>query len=213
MKKLSVDMDTLSVSNSNVSQRVGSSRRMSTAVGLSPGPTGSRRMSTIVGFSPAPTGSTASSGGIGKGLAGLMMMKRKLSHWRANRASTVTIKKKLENTYRMEPSQRGKFCSAAVEKTIREVLEEMLQNERGYVAQHTTRLSKPIASAIQARVKAMGYDRYKLVVTVMLLQEKDQGVQAASRALWDDDKDNFAEAEYKRGDLIAVANVYGIYFE
>ncbi len=51
-----------------------------------------------------------------------------------------------------------------------------------------------VTEAIKARVKALAYPRYKVVVQVILGQSKHQGVKIASRCLWDTDTDNYASA-------------------
>ncbi len=44
---------------------------------------------------------------------------------------------------------------------------------------------------------ALNYPRYKVIVQVVLGQNKQQGVRVASRCLWDTDADNFASFTYK----------------
>ena len=49
----------------------------------------------------------------------------------------------------------------------------------------------------------LGYERYKLVVQVVLGENRQQGVRVISRCLWDPDTDNFTSYSYKnvRGGL------------
>ncbi len=43
---------------------------------------------------------------------------------------------------------------------------------------------------------ALNYPRYKVVVQVVLGQNKHQGVKIASRCLWDTETDNYASFSY-----------------
>ena len=44
---------------------------------------------------------------------------------------------------------------------------------------------------------ALGYDRYKLIVQVVLGENRQQGVRVMSRCLWDPDTDNYASYSFK----------------
>ena len=152
-------------------------------------------------------------------IASLLMMKRKLSRWRANRmfswnmSSVPTKKKPLENTFKMEPENNTKFCAVKIQTLVQDILEDMLQNQRGYDAKICFSMSQCITDTIKARVKGLGYHRYKLVVHVTMAQDSSQGLEVASRCVWDNERDNFATASYKTGDLVVIANVFGTYFE
>ena len=82
----------------------------------------------------------ASSGGPNQSsIASLLMMKRKLSRWRANRMfswnmTSAPTKKPLENTFKMEPENNTKFCAVKIQTLMQDILEDMLQNEKGYDA-------------------------------------------------------------------------------
>lgn len=55
--------------------------------------------------------------------------------------------------------------------------------------------------------------RYKIVCIVHIGQLKDQGIQIASRCLWDSAHDSFATYEFKNRSLYAIASVYFVYNE
>ena len=174
--------------------------------------TGNDQGGPLPGDIPSPGGNRSS-------LAGILMMKRKLSQWRANRlfswnmASSPIKKKPLENTYKLDPDSEKKFCAGKVRAAIEDVLEDMLQNQKGYDAKICSTLSQCISDSIKTRVKSMGYQRYKLVIHVLMTQDLSQGIEEASRCVWDNERDNFATAHYRTGDLVVVANVFGTYFE
>lgn len=63
------------------------------------------------------------------------------------------------------------------------------------------------------QVKALGYERYKLIVQVTLGQKKGQAMRLVSRCLWDTATDNFATAYYENDSLYCVCQCYGLYIE
>ncbi|KAH3850411.1 hypothetical protein DPMN_092822 [Dreissena polymorpha] len=70
-----------------------------------------------------------------------------------------------------------------------------------------------LTDLIKSRVKDMGFQRYKYVVTVTIGQDSNQGVRVVSRCLWNKDTDNYAETSYNKNGLCAEAAMYACYFE
>lgn len=66
---------------------------------------------------------------------------------------------------------------------------------------------------IRERVKALGFDRHKLVVHVSLGELKGQTFSSCSRCLWDTATDGFASESFKNESLFATAQVFALYFE
>jgi hypothetical protein len=116
----------------------------------------------------------------------------------------------MENTYRMEPYT--KFSAKQVTQIIEEVLEGQLEEEE-YDPRATKQMAKTLSTIITSRVKSLKFDRYKIVTIVTLGQVADQGVQIASRCLFDTQWDNFGSGSYKNSSLFGVATVFGIYYE
>eukprot|EP01012_Entosiphon_sulcatum_P011112 TRINITY_DN1665_c0_g1_i1.p1 TRINITY_DN1665_c0_g1~~TRINITY_DN1665_c0_g1_i1.p1 ORF type:complete len:111 (-),score=25.11 TRINITY_DN1665_c0_g1_i1:137-469(-) len=87
-------------------------------------------------------------------------------------------------TYLMKPRPGTKFMKRDVEKVLLQILEENLK-ETKYHAEEMGNLSKDLCAKIQAKVKTMGYERYKLVTQVVITEAKGQGQRIASRCLWD----------------------------
>jgi hypothetical protein len=59
----------------------------------------------------------------------------------------------------------------------------------------------------------MDFPRYKIISNVIIGQCKDQGLETASRAVWDAKNDNFSYVVYKNTSLFAIGLVHGVYFE
>lgn len=116
---------------------------------------------------------------------------------------------KYENTYKTEPDVR--FESYKVKKIMNETLKEWLTGVE--YSPNVRKLTTGLTDEIKKRVKALGYQRYKYVVTVTICEDAKQSMQMVSRCMWNKDTDNFAEAVFKTADINAVATAYACYFE
>ncbi|XP_060063655.1 dynein light chain Tctex-type 5-B-like [Ylistrum balloti] len=117
-----------------------------------------------------------------------------------------------ENTYRLEPADGAKFVPSKVENIIKDILEARLRDFK-YRAMFVKNLTTDLSNVINQRVKALGFPRYKFVCNVVIMENKDQGVEVASRCVWNPSTDNFATYTYRNATTIATAHVYGVYFE
>ena len=120
-----------------------------------------------------------------------------------------------ENTYITTPSGYGegaKFQRHKVQAILKSVLKERMEKQQ-YDPVKAAQISKHIAEDLREKVKALGYDRYKLVIQVTLGQKKGQAMRIVSRCLWDTSTDNFASEYYENESLYCVCQVFGLYFE
>jgi len=53
--------------------------------------------------------------------------------------------------------------------------------------------------------------RYKLLVQVVIGQQKGEGVRMGTRCFWDAESDNYASDTYSNDSLFCVATAYGVY--
>ncbi|XP_060065151.1 dynein light chain Tctex-type 5-like [Ylistrum balloti] len=127
-----------------------------------------------------------------------------------SRMSALSIQK--EPTYRMEPKESLKFNFVQVEKIANKVLEDRLC-EMKYNPRLCSNMSRLITEEIKDRVKMLKFDRYKIIVIVFIGENKDQGIQIASRCAWDEKVDTFATCNYQNSAIYATATVYGVYNE
>ena len=176
----------------------------------------------LKGKSEKGDGSVASQGskpGGGGGIGALMMMKRKLTKWKMGRSSGWSTGSKdktpakLENTFRLEPQDTGKFNNQKVRDAIEEVVLFYMANTKEYHAQKCSQTSRYIAEEIKSKIKQLGFNRYKIVTNVVIGQDKDQGMEVASRCIWDTNNDDMAHYTYRKNDLYLLVLVYGVYFE
>ncbi|XP_066504327.1 dynein light chain Tctex-type protein 2B [Hoplias malabaricus] len=115
------------------------------------------------------------------------------------------------NSHSIRPSQQHRFRPAVVCGCIREVLREHLSGE-SYDLERSPELIQTLSSSISHRVRELGLERYKLVVQVVMGEQKGEGVQMASRCFWDADTDGFAKDIYINDTLFCVAAVFGVYY-
>jgi len=117
-----------------------------------------------------------------------------------------------EPTYKLEPEDNKKFSTRKAEQVISGVFEHYLAG-RSYDAKTFPRLIKTLTELIRDRVKMQGLDRYKIIATVTILENKEQGIQLSSRALWNQQHDNYASLAYEGPNYFAVGSVYAIYYD
>ncbi len=55
------------------------------------------------------------------------------------------------------------------------------------------------------------HGRYKLLVQVVIGQQKGEGVRMGTRCFWDSESDNYASDTFSNDSLFCVATAYGVY--
>ncbi|XP_045174156.2 dynein light chain Tctex-type 5-B-like [Mercenaria mercenaria] len=119
---------------------------------------------------------------------------------------------KIENTYRTEPEEGKYFAPMRVENMMKETLERKLKTVK-YTPDGCRIIATELTEEIKSKVKAMDFPRYKIVCNVCITENKRQGLEIVSRGVWNQDTDDYASYTYRNPTLIAVATVYGVYYE
>ncbi|EDO33644.1 predicted protein, partial [Nematostella vectensis] len=114
-------------------------------------------------------------------------------------------------TYKTEPDRR--FVPHVVKRVMDSALEEALEGMEHYESAKCRALTTSVCEDIKQKVKFLNYDRYKLVCVVYFGSVKGQEMRVASRCLWNHNFDTFASSSVTKGDIFAVAMMYGIYKE
>src|SRR6218665_1679939 len=117
-----------------------------------------------------------------------------------------------ENTYRLGPSPGDEFNQEEVENVLKDVLSAFL-NEESYTYDNCSQMSLNLTDVIRRRLKEMNFPRFRFVCQVIIGEDKHQGIEYASRCIWDGQTDNYANVCYRKGNLFAVATVFAVYFE
>lgn len=116
-------------------------------------------------------------------------------------------------TYRMAPQADRKFRPQIVKKIMDEAFEESLDGLNGYDSVKCRALTTQVCEDIKQRVKWLNFERCKLICLVHIGSISGQGMRVASQCLWDHTVDNFASTTYSKGDIFAVALLFGVYKE
>jgi hypothetical protein len=120
-----------------------------------------------------------------------------------------------ENTYITSPDGYGtgaRFQRHKVQEILRALLKERMDKQT-YDPRQAAQTAKHIAEYLREKVKALGCDRYKLVIQVTLGQKQGQAMRIVSRCLWDPSTDSFASEFYENSSIYCVCQVYALYYE
>ncbi|XP_041125753.1 dynein light chain Tctex-type protein 2B-like isoform X1 [Polyodon spathula] len=101
----------------------------------------------------------------------------------------------LDNSYVIRPNFQHKFKPATAKECIHQILKEELVSKQ-YDPEQVPALTRALSEAVKDKLKEMGYDRYKLVVQVVIGEQRGEGVKMAARCFWDADTDNYAQDIY-----------------
>uniref|UniRef100_A0A8B9RSZ7 T-complex-associated-testis-expressed 3 n=1 Tax=Accipiter nisus TaxID=211598 RepID=A0A8B9RSZ7_9AVES len=132
-------------------------------------------------------------------------MKTKLLSFKANRA-----KIRYANTYRLE--SHNKFQDYLVRDKAQAILTNKLQQAK-YDGVSSPSLCASISEEILKAVKELDFDRYKYVVSVLIVEKAGQAINVASRWVWDVQRDTWVSAKCETETFIALALVMACYYE
>uniref|UniRef100_I3K3N0 Dynein light chain Tctex-type 2B n=1 Tax=Oreochromis niloticus TaxID=8128 RepID=I3K3N0_ORENI len=107
------------------------------------------------------------------------------------------------DTYHIRPNHQQKFRPAVVKECIREIVRERLSGVQ-YNPEEVPELTRSLADSVKDKVKNSGFDKYKLVVQVVIGEQRGQGVKMSSRCFWDADTDSYAEDVFMNASSILV---------
>ncbi|KAL1023336.1 hypothetical protein UPYG_G00039400 [Umbra pygmaea] len=115
------------------------------------------------------------------------------------------------NTYVIRPNYQHKFKPAVVKECIHDILRDQLSGVR-YDPDEVPVLSRSLADCIKDKIKDVGFDRYKLVVQVVIGEQRGEGVKMSAKCFWDADTDSYAQDVFINDSLFCVAAAFGIYY-
>ncbi|XP_013368853.1 PREDICTED: tctex1 domain-containing protein 2 isoform X2 [Chinchilla lanigera] len=88
-----------------------------------------------------------------------------------------------ENTYILRPIFQQRFRPSVVKDCIHALLKEELANAE-YSAEEAPQLTKRLSENIKDKLKEMGFDRYKMVVQVVIGEQRGEGVLYVQFRSW-----------------------------
>lgn len=113
----------------------------------------------------------------------------------------------------LHPKSGHVFDTGCVQRILVESLSAFLDGGRTYEYSRCVQMTLELAEVIRSRVKELEFLRYRFVCHVIVAQNAMQGLEYASRCLWDAKSENYASVSYSEGDLVAVATVFGVYLD
>ncbi|KAM7027915.1 dynein light chain Tctex-type protein 2 [Passerculus sandwichensis] len=119
-------------------------------------------------------------------------------------------KSKSRNTYRLEP--RTKVQDDLLQDKAQAILTNKLRYAT-YDGASSAFLCASISEEILNAVKELNYDRYKYVVSVLIVEKANQAMIVASRCLWDAQRDTWVSAKCETDTFIALALVMACYYD
>ena len=112
--------------------------------------------------------------------------------------------------YSVGPSYAHKFKASQVKLIIHKCLRERLEGKK-YHPDDTSQWSRDLADEIKVGCKELGLARYKLIVQVLIGEQRGAGIHFAARNFWDPNTDAYAQESYANESLYASASVFGTY--
>ena len=129
----------------------------------------------------------------------------------AGAASRAYLPAAYQNTYRLQPDK--KFPVEQLQRLMTQILEQELTGLE-YDAAVCSGLAKSLAATIKNRAKTVcSGARFKLLCKVVVGQNGSNAVNIASRCLWNEQFDSFAECSLKNQSVYASACFWGFYCE
>ncbi|EHA97827.1 Tctex1 domain-containing protein 2 [Heterocephalus glaber] len=123
-----------------------------------------------------------------------------------------------ENTYILRPIFQQRrvqdgvwFRPSVVKDCIHAVLKAELASTE-YSAEETPQLTRRLSENIKDKLKEMGFDRYKMVVQVVIGEQRGEGVFMAARCFWDADTDNYTHDVFMNDSLFCVVAAFGCFY-
>ncbi|XP_023311658.1 tctex1 domain-containing protein 1-B [Anoplophora glabripennis] len=114
------------------------------------------------------------------------------------------------NTYKLESD--NPFNPEKVDKILESVMIEALENLT-YDMEKCPKQAKWASMAIRAKVKALEFDRYKIISIVTIGEKHSQDVLVTCRFLWDAEKDRYSTFAMENTYVFGIAQCFGLYYE
>jgi len=108
-----------------------------------------------------------------------------------------------ENTYILRPIFQQRFRPSVDKDCIHAVLKEELAGAE-QPPDEMPQLTKRLSEMIKGKLKELGYNRYKMVVQVVIGEQRGEVSFMAARCFWDADTDNCAHDVFMNDSLFCV---------
>ncbi|XP_043555628.1 dynein light chain Tctex-type protein 2B [Chiloscyllium plagiosum] len=110
------------------------------------------------------------------------------------------------------PRAARTFSAEEARAAIRPVLEARLKDAK-YEPHGSALAVVELAECVKKAVKALGYERYKIICYLALGATTSSGLCCSSRAVWSPTVDTYAEVCFQNDSLFALCLVFAVYHE
>uniref|UniRef100_A0A7S3GHW7 Uncharacterized protein n=1 Tax=Palpitomonas bilix TaxID=652834 RepID=A0A7S3GHW7_9EUKA len=117
-----------------------------------------------------------------------------------------------EKTFKTKPELRETFKVEEAKEVITSVLKDRLGDQK-YSSEDASRWTKEISDDIKSRIKDAGYSmRYKIIVQVIIGEQRGEGVKVGCRCFWDSNTDRVATETFINESIFCVASAWAVYY-
>ncbi|XP_067936789.1 dynein light chain Tctex-type 5-like [Watersipora subatra] len=133
--------------------------------------------------------------------------RRRSQSWQGHPIPTVI---EFEPTYRLEPT--GKVPVKSIQSMMNTEVDGLLR-DLDYSTDEAPSWAQILTERLKSETKCLlpPENRYKIVVSVVVVPKSQQGIQISSRCLWDTEYDTIINSVYENKDIHATATVYCVY--
>ncbi|KAL0224990.1 hypothetical protein RCL1_002902 [Eukaryota sp. TZLM3-RCL] len=103
-----------------------------------------------------------------------------------------------------------KFPVLAVENVLKQTSSNFLRG-KSYSVDDTPVWTRELADMIRDQLKELNLDRYKFVVQVSMIENRNQGLYHGVKFFWDEDCDRLASHVYSTDSLFCGISVFALY--
>ena len=115
-----------------------------------------------------------------------------------------------ENTFRMEPDDDHRVDIARLRRVATSVIETAISGYK-YDATQGKQFATALADRIRSQVRQLPFQRYKVVVQVVIGQKKGQDLRVASRCVWDMKWDRHLTITKETNDAYVTVIIFHVY--
>ncbi|CAH4032203.1 dynein light chain Tctex-type protein 2B-like [Pieris brassicae] len=113
-------------------------------------------------------------------------------------------------TYQLNPNYP--FHVPTVQNAADDLLDEYFTDHK-YNAQESPALALRLAGDLMRNLKAMQFNRYRIITVVTIGQKRAQSYNNAISFLWDHDRDNYIDRQREVNSAFIQVTVFGIYLD
>ena len=98
--------------------------------------------------------------------------------------------------------------------SVRETINEMLKKKFEYMSydyEVVQAASKEFSETVKMLLKERRLGRYKFIVQTVIAEQKNQGLNLASKSFWDDEVDFSFSEQFLNDNVMVVVSIWGIY--